>query len=295
MWIHQLGSSHPIPSYPIPLPYGHRSSPPRRQRRGGAGLGVVLLGTLVSPGMAFRVPCTLIPAIAATATAAAAFHLGIRASRADAQPEAKPDAGRSDHNRVLTVRGSAHERGSQCGKLLGLDLSSLAASRRALYSQLGLSWWGGLATAAAPSWEAHAPVSWAEKQGMVAAGADERALMLLATDFEMQMASWRHPDFWAEQAPSSPGGRCTGYVLTDGHGLCGQNVDEEAVGWDGGSRDVVLRLLSTEPRTPSALVYTHPGVPACAPQPPPEPDGRRRPSARSHPRRGTPRRRQTAG
>lgn len=185
--------------------------------------------------------------------------------------------------RVVTVRGSAVDRGAMLGALLGPSILELAERRQAMYSRKGLDAWRAIAEGAAHAWPRHAPVSWAELHGMrrgcFAQAAD---LCMLGTDFEMQMNSWREEGLFADTpggppsnepsggSPSDPPGRCTGFAVTDGVGpsgagglpLCGQNVDEDPSDWLGGSRDVIVRHVADPDGTPDALVYTHPGVPA---------------------------------
>ena len=95
--------------------------------------------------------------------------------------------------RVITVRGTAHQRGRQLHAASGADAAALAASRRALYSADGLALWEALAASCVPAWQTHAPVAWAELEGRVAAGGNLKDLLMLGTDFEMQMAAWRAP------------------------------------------------------------------------------------------------------
>ena len=171
-------------------------------------------------------------------------------------------------NRVVTVKGTALNRGRQLWSALGADASVLANKRRGFYSVEGLSCWEALGVNCKPAWARYAPVSWMELQGMVANGAAMADLLLLGTDFEMQMAAWRDSALYAPIGALEGGperGRCTAFAVTDAvcGPVCGQNVDEEASGWDGGASDVVVRILSADPATtPHALVYTHPGVPA---------------------------------
>jgi len=219
--------------------------------------------------------------------------------------------------RLITVRGTAHERGMQLHALMGRDAAELAASRRALYSSEGLAMWDALAANCVSAWKERAPVAWAELEGRVAAGANLRDLLMLGTDFEMQMAAWRNPnrlfadsdanqsaanheavskddtvsnDAASESSHESVSGdkvawgRCTAFAVTGRRGqagLCGQNVDEDASGWQDGRCDAVVRLVNSgedEARddstksqalrqssrlasAPTCAVYTHPGVP----------------------------------
>ena len=184
--------------------------------------------------------------------------------------------------RLITVRGTAHERGVQLHALMGHNAAELAASRRALYSAEGLAMWDALATNSAAAWRKHAPVAWAELEGRVAAGANLRDLLMLGTDFEIQMAAWRDPNrlFADDSAKNNTSanceagykegtvsndtvsnssrdpisgdklawGRCTAFAVTGRRGqagLCGQNVDEDASGWRDGRCDAVVRLVNS--------------------------------------------------
>mmetsp|Transcript_62451 Transcript_62451/g.141197 ORF Transcript_62451/g.141197 Transcript_62451/m.141197 type:complete len:499 (+) Transcript_62451:34-1530(+) len=200
----------------------------------------------------------------------------------------------SARSRVVVVNGSTpFKRGENLWRALGNRIKDLTNHRRRLYSPEGLAWWRAAATSCEEPWRRHAPTSWAETQGMVHAGANLSDLLLLATDFEMQMAAWSNPSFWRDEgsgsesgsmgeggpawidAPVHPGGRCTAFAVTHTRcgPLCGQNVDEDGVGWENGARDAVIHFKaihgppgnatsSNSPTEPEAAVYTHPGVPA---------------------------------
>lgn len=175
--------------------------------------------------------------------------------------------------RVLTVRGSAEERGAALGVILGASMADLTELRQGLYSTKGLALWASLASNAEASWRERAPISWAELQGMRRAGfVSQDQLCMLGSDFEMQMCSWMEAGLYKDEPKQPqaqpPPGRCTAFALTDAKGLshrgplCGQNVDEEPQGWLDGSRDVVIRHFADPGGAPDTLLYTHPGVPA---------------------------------
>ena len=193
----------------------------------------------------------------AGALAASALHRRLHLSESEAAPDRASLSARED--RVITVRGTAFERGAALERILGGDVAALAETRRRLYSAEGVAAWRRRATTCEAAWREHAPVSWRELEGQLHTGARASDLLLLATDYEQQMESWRDDGLLA--AP----GRCTAFALTDAAGgaaLCGQNVDEACAGWFDGKRDVVVRHVSSEASTPHALLYTHPGVPA---------------------------------
>ena len=178
----------------------------------------------------------------------------------------------SSSPRVLTVHGTAHERGVRLWQAFGADATKLTALRRDLYSAAGNEKWAAFGLFIEEAWQSHAPVSWSELKGMISAGASRPDLLALATDFEMQMCAWKHDELWnwdwkppEESQQPSEHGRCTAFAVSDalaGGAMCGQNVDEDPSAWADGRKDVVVRLLSTEPTVPHAAVYTHPGVPA---------------------------------
>jgi len=141
--------------------------------------------------------------------------------------------------RVVTVRGSAVARGAQLWATLGADAQALMGLRKAMYSLRGLAHWRALAAGSEAAWREHAPISYAEFVVGAAAhgGVSAEDVLLLATDFEMQMAAFRNPSFYAPVSPSATSGavertaatqeqpsrataswehgRCTGFAITD--------------------------------------------------------------------------------
>jgi hypothetical protein len=197
------------------------------------------------------------------------------------------------NSRVVHVRGNATQRGEQMWTMFGKDVTQLASNRRELYSVEGISLWNQMAKNCEDSWKKYAPVSWAEleamshKQCQYKGEQHQRSddLRCLGTDFEMQMLAWRYPHLnnnniesidvegteggsidASDVSPSesAPPGKCTAFALVHRQlALCGQNVDEDGSGWLEGSKDILLKLMSDDPKViPHAMVYTHPGTPA---------------------------------
>jgi hypothetical protein len=211
--------------------------------------------------------------------------LGDSHSRCKNRDSHQEDSQRSKRARVITVSGNSLQRGRALWEAMGGKAAELASGRRQACSDDGAFAWESFGQNIQHAWREHAPISWKELQGMVEAGASCSDMLLLATDFELQMAAWKHPQrFWRnvhdhvdDEPPDQPPqhsvrglrreapGRCTAFAKYDacaGVALCGQNVDEDPSGWKGGTEDAVVRLLSDSPQVPHAMVFTHPGVPA---------------------------------
>lgn len=174
----------------------------------------------------------------------------------------------ASRHRVVSVYGTADERGKQLAQALSNNVEKLAAKRRSVFSEEGNAAWRVLAKRLGPCWRTHAPVSWKEMKGL-ATSVDEETLLLLGTDFEMQILDLQKGGCYSsgevvgDEAPMLD--RCTAFAVTDANGeqrtLCGQNVDESAIDFLDGSLDLVVCLKSSE-GIPDALVFTHPGMPA---------------------------------
>lgn len=152
-----------------------------------------------------------------------------------------------------------------------------------MYNEDGISKWNQLSNNCESFWKKHAPVSWAELEGMSNIHCHYKVdqkqrhidFLHLGSDFEMQMSAWRNPSLYRNIEEDINGqvsdrdnierGKCTGFAMvkSQSQSMCGQNVDEDGADWLEGSKDVLLKLMSDDPNiVPHAMVYTHPGVPA---------------------------------
>ena len=157
------------------------------------------------------------------------------------------------NRRIIEISGSDYERGVSIGKLLKESIMVNHINEETLYGGDVFNSWEKTTDKYTEMIEEYAPHTWAEVKGM----ADGSKLPLpyilaVATAYEKAAAA------------DEGSGKCTSFAVTGrctetGAVLCGQTNDERTDEW-ASDLDVVLKHKNIEGR--SALIYTHPGVPA---------------------------------
>lgn len=173
-------------------------------------------------------------------------------------------------DRLVSLPGDPHARGRLLAQAGGSSILKLFANKRHVYASVAgaLEKWTKLARQAAPYIRSHAPVAWAELQGMASAGIsglDEETLLMLAVEFDVYVD---YTDVRGEMVSKE---KCTGFATP---GLAGQTNDEPPELYLHAEEDVVLSMEAPQEElgqhvrsgnstdSVSALIYTHPGWPA---------------------------------
>jgi len=186
-------------------------------------------------------------------------------------------------NRLVQVRGSAHARGFQYGKILAPRIAAIYAHREAVMHssasamQVAERFEANWTKAASTAWDLmkkHTPVWFAEMSGMIAAGVPEKTLARLATEYEAEQMLGelkyervlRNTNFERDAGFLRRPGHCTGVaaftqnaMLPSDMLITGQTNDEDVPGWLNGSTDVVIHSVEDDTSL-KTLYYTHPGT-----------------------------------
>eukprot|EP01050_Picozoa_sp_SAG11_P027373 SAG11_NODE_6904_length_1228_cov_1.350753_2_plen_216_part_00 len=173
----------------------------------------------------------------------------------------------SDGRRVVVEGATPHEQGVALGQAARERINHVFTAKVDQYRAIpgAMERWETIASAAEATMQEHTPHTYAELVGQAeGAGLETRALMLMATEYELSMS-----DLGARAAPPM-GDKCTGVLAHRGGDrgggvvLIGQNNDENRLIWDRAELDIIAELRQPAGRSACSdvLLYTHPGIPA---------------------------------